>query len=272
MKTIKETIKEVYSGVVKDTPQSSGCCATNAPNQASSCCGSGSTETELGFSEDYSELEGYNPDADFGLGCGIPVAFAGIRPGDTVLDLGSGAGNDVFVARSLVGKSGKVIGVDITPEMIKKANDNKVKLGFDNVEFILGDIEYLSLESATVDVVVSNCVLNLVADKKATYENIYDVLKPNGHFAISDVVVSGPLTNSISNAVKLYAGCIAGAMQKDDYIATIKEAGFNNVEIKKEKSVYLPDNFLLQYISKEELEKFRASRVEVLSVTIRGDK
>jgi arsenite methyltransferase len=268
MSNLKDKIKEAYSGIVTEN-NATNCC-NPSPDFTSSCCGSSSELT--GFSEDYSKLPGYNPDADYGLGCGVPVAFAGIKKEHTVLDLGSGAGNDVFVARSLVGENGKVIGVDMTPAMIEKANENKRKLGFDNVEFILGDIEKLPLTENTVDVVISNCVLNLVSDKLATYQGIHKVLKPNAHFSISDVVVSGKLIDKMENIVELYAGCIAGAMVKDEYISTIKKAGFKKVEIKKEKIVYLPDSFLLQYLTQDELIEFRSTGVQVLSITVNGEK
>ena len=265
MSNLKEKIKEAYSGVVTEKTASGCGCSTT-----SNCCGTG---TELtGFSEDYSILPGYNPDADYGLGCGIPVTFAGIEKGNTVLDLGSGAGNDVFVARSIVGETGKVIGVDMTPAMIDKANANKQKSGFKNVEFILGDIEDLPVKENSIDVVVSNCVLNLVSDKLATYKGIHKVLKQGGHFSISDVVVSGELTDKMKSIVELYAGCIVGAMAKDKYLTTIKKAGFKNVEVKKEKTVYLPDDFLLQYLNQNELKHFRNSGVQVLSITINGTK
>lgn len=269
MRNLKDKIKEAYSGVVTENNTSTGCC-TPSNSFASSCCGPSADLT--GFSEDYSQLPGYNPDADYGLGCGIPVAYAGIEEGDTVLDLGSGAGNDVFVARSLVGESGKVIGVDMTPAMIERAKANLQKLGFDNVEFLLADIENLSLPSNTIDVVISNCVLNLVSDKLVAYQGIHRVLKPQGHFSISDVVVSGQLTDKMKNIVELYAGCIAGAMVKEEYIDTVKKAGFKNVDLKKEKTVYLPDNFLLQYLTQEELIDFRNSGVQVLSITLNGIK
>ena len=268
MSDLKEKIKEAYSGVVTDTAASECGCGCKATTN--SCCETG---TELtGFNEDYTNQPGYNPDADYGLGCGIPVAFAGICEGDTVLDLGSGAGNDVFVARSLVGETGNVIGVDMTPAMIDKANANKEKTGYKNVEFILGDIENLPLKENSVDVVISNCVLNLVSDKLATYKGIHNVLKQGGHFSISDVVISGELTDKMKNIVELYAGCIAGAMVKDEYLATIEKAGFKHVEVKKEKTVYLPDNFLLQYIKQNELIDFRNSGVQILSITINGKK
>lgn len=270
METIKEKIKEVYSEVATNQPQISSCCGPATSSQTTSCCSPASDLT--GFSEDYSELPGYNPDADLGLGCGIPVEYAGIKEGHTVLDLGSGAGNDVFVARSLVGSTGKVIGVDMTPSMIQRANENKAKLGYENIEFILGDIEDLPVKENSVDAIISNCVLNLVSDKLATYKGIYNVLKTPGHFSISDVVLTDALTQKMNSVVELYAGCIAGAMVKSEYIEVIKEAGFKNVDIKKEKVVYLPDSFLLQYLTEQELIEFRASGVQVLSITVNGYK
>lgn len=269
MNHLKEKIKEAYSEVLNNTQNTGGCCGP-ASSTGSSCCGSSGDMNS--FSEDYSNLPGYIPDADYGLGCGIPVAYAGIEEGHTVLDLGSGAGNDVFIARSITGESGKVIGVDMTPAMIEKANENKQKLGFNNVEFILADIENLPLKENSIDVVISNCVLNLVTDKAATYKGIHRVLKQNGHFSISDVVVSGPLTYKMKNIVELYAGCISGAMVKDDYLNTIAEAGFRNIEVKKEKTVYLPDSFLQQYLNNDELITFRNSGVQVLSITVNGIK
>jgi SAM-dependent methyltransferase len=189
-------------------------------SNAASCCGAG-PRTWYGpetsgpnaiFSDDYSALKGYNPDADLGLGCGLPTQFAGINPGDTVLDLGSGAGNDCFVARHETGADGRVIGVDFTPEMIAKAKANAAKLGFQNVEFRQGDIEALPLTSNIVDVVVSNCVLNLVPDKRKAFSEVLRVLKPNGHFSISDVVLRGELPDQLQQAAEMYAGCVSGAL------------------------------------------------------------
>ncbi len=265
MRNVKDKIKEAYSGVLQNTPQSaSSCCGV------SNCC---SPSAELStFSEDYSQLPGYLPDADYGLGCGIPVAFAGIEKGHTVLDLGSGAGNDVFVARSLVGEQGKVIGIDMTPAMIDKANENKKKLGYTNVEFILGEIEDMPIPENSIDVVISNCVLNLVSDKLVAYKEIHKVLKPKGHFSISDVVATGKLTSKMEGIAELYAGCIAGAMEKSAYMDTIRKAGFKNVEVKKEKTVYLPDSFLRQYLSESELIAFRSTGVQLMSITVNGEK
>ena len=260
--TIKEIIKETYTEAL-DPDRDCGC--------APSCCGTGGTDAG-DFAEDYSQLEGYDPDADYGLGCGLPTESALIKAGDTVLDLGSGAGNDVFVARRIVGEKGKVIGIDMTRAMVEKANVNKAKLGYKNVEFILGDIEEMPVASSQIDVVISNCVLNLVNDKAKTYKEIYRVLKPQGRFSISDIVVTGKLTPEISSVVELYAGCISGAMVKENYLEAIGQAGFKDVNIVKEKSIYLPDDFLRQYLSKEALIEFRESGVQILSVTITGLK
>lgn len=270
MKNLKDKIKETYAGVLQNQPGTSSCCGSETSVQSSPCCNSSTDLT--GFNEDYSKLPGYNPEADYGLGCGIPVAFAGIEKGHTVLDLGSGAGNDVFVARSLVGEEGKVIGIDMTPAMHDKALENKKKLGYDNVEFVLGEIEDLPFDEGSIDTVISNCVLNLVSDKQAAYNGIYRVLKANGHFSISDVVISGPLTDKIAGIAELYAGCISGAMVKEDYLKTIQKAGFRDIEVKKEKALYLPDSFLLQYLSEKELIEYRATGVQVLSITVNGQK
>ena len=270
MENLKEKIKDAYTQVL-NTPASpvvSSCCGPS--NASSGCCGP--SYGVSGFNEDYTNLPGYEPDSDFGLGCGIPVEFAGIESGQTVLDLGSGAGNDVFVARTLVGPAGKVIGVDMTPAMIALANKNKEKLKYENVEFILADIEKLPIPDESIDTVISNCVLNLVTDKFKTYKEIYRVLKPGGHFSISDVVVSGELTSEMKNIVELYAGCISGAMVKGNYIDVIHRAGFPTVSIKKEKIVYLPDNFLLQYLNEKELIEFRSSGVQVLRITIVAER
>ena len=259
-KMIKEIIKENFTETLK---RDTGCCGVE---------GYCPTDVPGDLAEDYSQLEGYNPDADYSLGCGLPTESAMIRTGDTVLDLGSGAGNDVFVARRMTGEQGRVIGVDMTRAMIEKANSNKAKLGYENVEFILADIEEMPVESEQIDVVISNCVLNLVDDKAKAYQEIYRVLKPGGHFSRSDMVVSAPLPNEISSAVALYAGCIAGAMVKKRYLEIANQAGFKKTEVVKEKSVYLPDAFLRQYLSKAALAAFRQSGTQLLSITITGKK
>lgn len=257
---IKEVVKKTYTDVVKANE---------------SCCGGSSScspAQEVGSAENYSNLEGYMKDADLGLGCGIPTEFAKIKQGDTVLDLGSGAGNDVFVARSIVGESGKVIGLDMTEAMLEKANENKAKLGYENVEFMLGEIESLPISDNTIDVVVSNCVMNLVPDKVKAYSEVWRVLKPGGNFSISDIVINGTLPDGIRNAAAMYAGCVAGAMSKEDYIDAIKDAGFTNVEVVKEREINVPDMLLLQYTTAEELADYKVSGGKVLSVTVYARK
>ena len=174
------------------------------------------------MSDDYTRLEGYNPDADLGLGCGLPTQFAKIQKGNVVIDLGSGAGNDAFIARHETGEEGKVIGIDFTPAMIEKARTNAEKRGFHNVEFRQGDIENMPVTSNTADVIISNCVLNLVPNKDGVIKEIYRVLKPAGHFSISDIVLEGELPKQIQEAAEMYAGCVAGAIQKDNYLNIIK--------------------------------------------------
>src|ERR1017187_5117937 len=200
---LKKLGKEKYSEIAGQSKEQ---------NQ-SSCCGSGSCSTEVYniMSEDYTKLAGYNPDADLGLGCGLPTEFAQIKKGDTVVDLGSGAGNDCFVARALTGESGKVIGIDMTEAMIDKARENAEKLGFNNVEFRFGDIEKIPVVVNRADVVISNCVLNLVPDKRKAFQEIFRILKPNGHFSISDVVLVGNLPQSLQQASEMYVGCVSGA-------------------------------------------------------------
>lgn len=241
----------------------------------SSCCGSGcgcGDSTYTVFSDDYSKLAGYNPDADLGLGCGLPTEFADLKPGDSVLDLGSGAGNDCFVARAIVGETGNVTGLDFTDEMLVKANLNKQKLGFTNVEFVKGDIEEMPLAPNSFDVVISNCVLNLVPDKQKAFNGIYKVLKDNGHFCISDVVLAGELPKELQNEAVMYAGCVSGAVQKDDYIRIIENAGFSNVHVRKEKQIILPDDILTNYLSKEQLNNYRESKTGIFSITVTATK
>jgi len=224
------------------------------------------------MSDDYSKLEGYNPDADLGLGCGLPTEFAKIKTGDTVIDLGSGAGNDCFVARKLTGEAGKVIGIDFTEAMIAKARDNAEKLGFNNVEFRMGDIEKMPVTADRADVVVSNCVLNLVPNKDNVFKEIYRVLKPGGHFSISDVVLVGELPGKLREAAEMYAGCVSGAIQKDAYLGLIDKNGFKNVVLQKEKAIVIPDDILVNYLSAEEITTFKASKTGIYSVTVYAEK
>lgn len=240
----------------------------------SSCCGSGGCSTDVYniMSDDYTKLDGYNPDADLGLGCGLPTEFAQIKPGDTVIDLGSGAGNDCFVARAATGEKGKVIGIDFTEAMITKARENAEKRGFNNVEFRFGDIEKMPVTANAADVVVSNCVLNLVPNKSNVLKEIFRVLKPGGHFSISDVVLSGELPQQLRQAAEMYAGCISGAIQKDEYLALIKASGFKEVVVQKQKEIVIPGDILSAYMTPEEIKAFRNDKTGIYSVTVFGKK
>ena len=243
-------------------------------NQAS-CCGSTGCCDDMDYSifaDDYSKLEGYNPDADLALGCGIPTAYAGIEKGNHVLDLGSGAGNDCFVARTLVGEEGRVTGIDFTQAMLEKANANLKKTGLSNIEFVKGDIEDMPLPENAFDVVISNCVLNLVPNKSKAFTEIHRVLKPGGHFCISDVVLVGELPEKLKGAAEMYAGCVSGAIQKDAYLGIIESKGFTSIEVKKEKEILIPDNIMLNYISEEELKAFKESKVGIYSITVNAVK
>src|ERR1700760_4715017 len=242
---IKEMVREKYSAIALQD---------KTDNEAS-CCGSGccSIETSNIMTDDYTSLAGYNPDADLGLGCGLPTQFAQIKPGDTVIDLGSGAGNDCFIARKETGETGRVIGIDFTPAMIEKARENVDKLGYNNVEFRQGDIEKLPVTANVADVIVSNCVLNLVPNKVAVFQEIYRVLKPGGHFSISDIVLVGELPVKMREAAEMYAGCVAGAIQKDEYLGLIEATGFKAITIQKEKSIVVPDDILGQYLTESEI-------------------
>ncbi|WP_126243746.1 arsenite methyltransferase [Chitinophaga rhizosphaerae] len=241
---------------------------------ASSCCGASCCSTEVYniMSEDYSQLEGYNADADLGLGCGLPTQFANIRPGDVVVDLGSGAGNDAFIARAETGETGKVIGIDFTDAMIAKARRNAEARGFHNVEFRQGDIEQMPLSNDVADVVVSNCVLNLVPNKNGVFAEIFRVLKPGGHFSISDVVLSGTLPASLKEVAEMYAGCVSGASQQSDYLALISANGFRNVKVQQEKAINIPEDILRKYLTPEQLSAFKSEKTGILSITVYAEK
>jgi SAM-dependent methyltransferase len=263
-KELKKIVREKYGQIADQSPEV----------KAKSCCGGdGCTGVDYAMlSEDYSRLQGYLEDADLGLGCGVPTAFAQMKPGDTVVDLGSGAGNDVFVARAVVGEKGRVIGVDMTEAMITRARANGEKHGFKNVEFRLGEIEKLPVSSNTADVVISNCVLNLVPDKEKAFGEIFRVLKTGGRFSISDIVTSGNLPEQILKASEMYAGCVAGALKKSDYLSLIQKAGFENIRVVKEKPVPIPDETLLRYLNRAELDHYRASNNGLLSITVYAEK
>jgi SAM-dependent methyltransferase len=261
---LKEIVKQKYSEIAlqdKETNQSS-------------CCGSGGCSTEVYniMTDDYSNLEGYNPDADLGLGCGLPTQFAKIKKGATVIDLGSGAGNDCFIARNQTGEDGRVIGIDFTSAMIERARANAQKLGFANVEFRQGDIENIPVSANVADVIVSNCVLNLVPDKDKVFKEISRVLKVGGHFSISDIVLIGELPEDLRKDAEMYAGCVSGAIQKETYLELIKINGFSNITIQKEKPIHIPDDILKNCLNEKELINFKTGNTGIFSITVYAEK
>jgi arsenite methyltransferase len=261
---IKQIVKEKYSAIAEHS----------AGENAASCCGATNCSEEVYhiMSDEYTQMEGYHQDADLSLGCGLPTAYAKIKIADTVIDLGSGAGNDCFIARAVVGEKGKVIGIDFTEKMISKARENSEKLSFNNVEFRLGDIEQIPVTANTADVVVSNCVLNLVPNKKAVFAEIFRVLKPGAHFSIADIVLEGELPEKWKAVAELYAGCVAGAIQQKEYLAIIDETGFVNTAIQKEKEIVIPDDILLQYLDSAEIESYKNGQVNIKSITVFAQK
>ncbi|HEX7414613.1 MAG TPA: arsenite methyltransferase [Bacteroidia bacterium] len=261
---LKEMVKQKYSEIALQDKESN----------ASSCCGAtGCSDSVYNImAEDYKKLEGYNPDADLGLGCGLPTQFAKIEKGNVVIDLGSGAGNDCFVARHECGADGRVIGIDFTEAMINKARANAEKLGFNNVEFRQGDIENMPVTSNIADVIVSNCVLNLVPNKANVFKEILRVLKPGGHFSISDVVLVGQLPDKLKNAAEMYAGCVASAIDKNEYLGYIKEMGFQNITLQKEKPIIVPNDILKDYLTEKEIAIYESNPTVIFSITVYAEK
>ncbi|MBK6266208.1 arsenite methyltransferase [Marivirga sp. S37H4] len=257
---IKESVKKIYTETVNNG---------NLSLQGS-CCGN-EVDANL-FKEDYSKVQGYMQEADFGLGCGIPTELALIKEGDTVLDLGSGAGNDAFVASKIVGETGKVIGIDMTEAMVAKANINKEKIDARNVSFLLGDIENIPLSNNSIDVAISNCVMNLVPNKEKAYSEVFRVLKPGGHFSISDIVIEGQLPEQVKKSELLYSACISGAINKEDYLMAIETAGFSNIKIQSEKHFNIPEALLNKYLTAEEKEDFKAIPFSVSSINVYAEK
>lgn len=261
---LKQIVQEKYAKIAEQ----------GKVENAASCCGATTPSNKVYniMMDDYSEVDGYAPEADLGLGCGLPTQFAKISKGDTVIDLGSGAGNDCFVARHETGPEGKVLGIDFTPSMIRKARENAEKLGFNNVEFREGDIDDMPVSDAIADVVVSNCVLNLVPNKPKVIAEIFRVLKPGGHFSISDIVLVGNLPDALKEDAEMYAGCVAGAIQKDDYLQQIKDTGFQNLCIQKEKPIVIPDDILSKYMSEEEVKTFNQQDTGIFSISVYAEK
>ncbi|MEO8398828.1 MAG: arsenite methyltransferase [Ignavibacteriaceae bacterium] len=262
---LKNIVREKYGQIAVQS---------NEKTKSSGCgCGCSSDNLEYSnFSDDYKKLDGYVEEADLGLGCGLPTEHADIKNGDIIVDLGSGAGNDAFIARQLVGDEGKVIGIDFTEQMINKANVNKTKLGYKNVEFKLSELEDTGLDENSVDVVISNCVLNLVPNKQKAFEEIYRILKPGAHFSVSDIVVKGEIPEEFKKSAELYAGCVSGAIEQEEYIQIIKDAGFKNIEIKKSKSINLPDEIINKYLNDDQSKQFKKSEFGIFSITANGVK
>lgn len=258
---LKAIVKEKYAQIAEANNTEIGCC--DGPG----CCSSTAS-----MADDYTQLEGYVSDADLGLGCGLPTAFAGIKEGDTVVDLGSGAGNDAFIARSITGSRGNVIGIDFTDAMIRKARENAAKLQYENVHFLPGDIEHLPLANDVADVVVSNCVLNLVPDKAQAFAEMFRVLKDGAHFCVSDIVIEGTLPDKLKSLAEMYAGCVSGAVQKETYLNVVRDSGFTDITIQKEKEIFLPDELLSRHLTPQEIESFRGTGNRILSITMTATK
>lgn len=260
---LKEVVKNKYGQLVEQGASGGG-----------GCCGPDDTRQRVYnvMMDDYSSTEGYVAEADLGLGCGLPTEFAQIQPGHTVVDLGSGAGNDCFVARHETGAEGKVIGIDFTPAMIQKARSHAERLGFHNVEFRQGDIEEMPINPDVADVVVSNCVLNLVPNKARVIAEIYRVLKPGGHFSISDIVLRGTLPEPLKEDAEMYAGCVAGAIQQSAYLDFIQQQGFQNITVQKEKPIHLPADVLRKHLSPAEAEAYLSENTGIYSITVYAEK
>ncbi len=261
---LKNIVKERYAKIAEQ----------GKAENASSCCGATTPSNKVYniMMDDYTDTNGYVADADLGLGCGLPTEFAKIKKGDTVIDLGSGAGNDCFVARHETGQEGKVIGIDFTPIMIQKARNNAEKLGYNNVEFREGDIDAMPVNDAVADVMVSNCVLNLVPNKAKVIAEMYRVLKPGGHFSVSDIVLVGELPEALKADAEMYAGCVAGAIQKTEYLQLIADKGFQNLKVQKEKPIRIPDDILDKYLSQEEAKAFNNGGTGIFSITVYAEK
>ncbi len=238
---IKNAVRERY-GRIAASRSGDDCCG--AGETAQSCCGqpsdpSAAIEYSM-IGDAYDIVEGHEADADLGLGCGIPTQYAQLTPGETVVDLGSGAGNDAFVARHHVGDSGRVIGLDMTAEMVERARSIARARGYLNVEFVLGEIESMPIDSQTADIVVSNCTLNLVPDKEQAFAEMLRIIKPGGRFCVSDIVTTGQLPPEVRHSAEAYVGCIAGALERDTYLRLLAQAGFSDIHVQAEREIPLP--------------------------------
>lgn len=271
-KKIKRSVQDRYAQIAN---RKSSCCGSTAV-----CCG-GSTSPEdisknIGYTEE--QIQSVPEDANLGLGCGNPTALASLKKGEIVLDLGSGAGFDCFLAANKVGKNGKVIGVDMTPAMIKKAKENAEKNGYTNVEFRHGEIEELPVSDNSVDVIISNCVINLSPDKKRVFQEAFRVLKPGGRIIVSDIVLHKELPDFLKDSVEAYVGCISGASLKNEYLKFIKEAGFKEVTVTDETSfpieLMINDPTVQAIIKKASITRDELQKVgsDVISIKVTGKK
>ncbi|MGB8528514.1 MAG: arsenite methyltransferase [Rhodoplanes sp.] len=260
--SIHALVRQKYGALARKEASGCGC---------SCACDGGADSLDM-IGDAYKSVEGYVPEADLGLGCGLPTEHANVRPGEAVLDLGAGAGLDAFVARRLVGEEGQVYGVDMTPDMVVKARANAEKLGYRNVEFRLGEIERLPFERGSIDLVISNCVLNLVPDKARAFAEVFRVLRPGGRFCVSDIVASAPLPEGIRQAAALYVGCVAGAEPEADYLAIIRATGFHDVRIATSRRINLPDEVLAGFLTETDLVTMRDADLHVKSITVVGVK
>lgn len=267
-KDLKKIVKEKYQKIALQSKTqgdaSTACCGVTT------ACGGAKVDYSI-ISSDYSKIDGYAADADLGLGCGLPTEFANIKNGDTVIDLGSGAGNDCFVARKEAGESGRVIGVDFAEAMLLKAWTNTNKLGYNNVSFVNGDIENIPLPEDTADVIVSNCVMNLVPDKVKAFSETFRVLKEGGHFSISDIIVEGDIPEALQKEAEAFAGCVSGAIQLSDYLDIVKTAGFKDLTIQKKTGVKIPNEIVEKYLQGEELSSFNKVN-GIYSITLYAKK
>ncbi len=253
----RQTVREAYGRIAEEVD--------------ATCCESGCGCQSNTIAPSYEHESGYRRVADLGLGCGLPTAFSQIREGDTVVDLGSGAGNDVFIAAEAVGSSGRVIGIDMTESMVLRALKNAVGLGATNVDFRLGEIEDLPVAGNTVDLVISNCVLNLVPNKLRAFSEMFRILRPGGRFTVSDLVVEGVLPPEMAGAASVYAACIGGAIDRQQYLSLLHEAGFRSVEVREDREVIVPKQVIDGPELKAAYERF-APTGGLFSVTITGLK
>jgi arsenite methyltransferase len=260
---LKEIVKQTYGEIAVKKSSGCGCGCSDTASQA--------LKASV-FSEDYSALDGYNPDADLNLGCGIPTDIIEIKEGQTVVDLGSGAGNDCFVAGRMVGEKGLVIGVDMTKSMVELAKENAKKLGVSNVKFRFGEIEDLPITANKADVIISNCVINLVPDKHAAFNEIIRVLKPGGYFSISDIVVEGTIPQALREQASFYAGCVSGAISLKEYLCIMEQTGFTGLAVRKRKKMQLPDSLLRDVLDDADYQSYQDSEIGIYSVTIYGEK